>query len=95
MYNLISHRQIITTHKQVVSEIVDNDLCIGVFKCQYRKGFYNDNKKVSSFTYGIKEWFHYYELRDQLKNIKRESDVLYFKGDETGRYYVLPYLRKI
>ncbi|MDC0440715.1 Coenzyme F420 hydrogenase/dehydrogenase, beta subunit C-terminal domain [Gammaproteobacteria bacterium] len=33
MDNLISHRQIITTHKQVVSEIVDNDLCIGCGIC--------------------------------------------------------------
>jgi len=33
MDNLISHKQILTAHKQVVSEIVDHDLCIGCGIC--------------------------------------------------------------
>jgi hypothetical protein len=79
----------------LVEELASHPLCIGILKCQYREGHYGSfEDKVSSFTYGVKEWDKYDDIVEEIKGAERVNKWMYFKGNENRRHHILKLLAK-
>lgn len=75
---------------EISEDLASHPLCISILKCQYRKGFYGKwEHMVSAFTYGVKEWNKYFNLREYLIKVPKEKNQMYFKGNENGRKHIL------
>ena len=77
-------------------EIVSHPLCIGILKCQYRKGNYKQwEEKIVPFTYGVKEREAYFACREEVKCIVGTNRRMYFKGSMLRRRNILKGVHKM
>lgn len=94
-YFIISH--IDYSEVEPIVPLLKEEGCLGVLKCQYKKGIYGElESKVSPFSYRVRDSVTYDSLRESLIKTQRTNEKLYFKGNTIyGREPILRLLHEI